>query len=639
MSRTALGIFLTALLAFSASAQTSEVQLKANQIVLIADSVIVAKNDTTIYIPSGTKYQLVNEKYVVDKDFFSKVYSKAQKSRVTRELYNLLITERPPSEPLKQTSPVSSESFFKVFEGKTIKNIAFHSVPVVSGNVNDTSVAATSSFAKFSNKYHRNTKVQIIENHLLFYVGDKVNPFDIADSERIIRSLRYIEDVRIKLVINPEDIETVDALVIYKDRFPWSPTLSIDGTELLQIGFTNRNILGTGNEFAATYLFNRRQLPNHGYALSYTRRNIDNTFIDGTVYTSDSFLGKSVGLSFQRDFVSPQIKYYGEATLERVQPIDDLIFADSIYAEDFQSDRLTYDLWSGRAFQVGQRSNINFALRLQHDNYADRPTVRQDSNEVFHDHHLLLGALSYSKINFLKSKNILSFNITEDIPEGFLISILYGRDWNEFDPRTYRGARANYANYTDFGYFNLNFEGGFFRNQGISRNGVIELNLRYFSPLLDVGKAYSRIYTRFFFFDGERLSIPQSETLEGVNRIRNLDGEGIRGERVMTFSADYVVFQPWYWYGFRFAPYGHGAVGYVRESNTELPYSRTYSSLGAGIRIRNESLAFDTFDFRFSFFPDPPIDSNFFSFRFTLSAPSLFGAPNIRKPRVVGVDL
>lgn len=174
---------------------------------------------------------------------------------------------------------------------------------------------------------------------------------------------------------------------------------------------------------------------------------------------------------------------------------------------------------------------------------------------------------------------------------------------------------------------------------GIRRNEIFELNLRYFSPLLDVNRAYSRIYSRFYYFNGDRLSVPQSETLEGINRIRYLDGERIRGEKIMTFSTDYVVFQPWYWYGFRFAPYGHGALGHVQETRSDSPYKRVYTSFGVGMRIRNESLAFDTFDFRLSFFPNPPRESSVFSFRFTLSAPALFGSPNIRKPRVVGDDL
>ena len=372
--------------------------------------------------------------------------------------------------------------------------------------------------------------------------------------------------------------------------------------------------------------------------MHYTIRGIKNTFIDGTVYASDNYLGRSTGISFRRDFVSPEIKYYGEVTVERVQPIEDLVFADSLYEENFRSKRFTYDLWAGRSFDVGKRRAINFSTRLLHDNYTQRPQVQIDSNEFFHDHHLLLGALSYSKINFLKSRNILAFNITEDIPEGYLFSILYGRDWNEFDPRTYQGIRANFSDYTRFGYFTINLEAGFFRNEGIVRNDVVEVSTRYFSPLIGIGSTTARLFTRVYFFNGDNLSIPQSQSIVGLNRIRDINGQQVRGEQVFSISNEFVIFQPWYFYGFRFATYGHAGLGFVKETRSVFNYSQSYPHVGGGVRIRNESLAFNTFEFRFTAYPNPPEEGNIFTFSFTINTPSFFGSPNIRKPRIVGIN-
>ncbi len=634
------GLFFFFLLyQFIASTQTIDtLRLVDNDIILINGDVIIADKDTIILIPHGTRYQFVNNRYLLNKGFYDSVYSKAQKNRITKELYNLLIVQRPPTDPQKTKKPVKSESFFEAFEGKTIRKIEFIPVDILGGNVNDTTIKARSRIGKLSNSFHNDTRKRVINNHLLFSIGDNVDPYELADSERIIRSLAYIEDVRIKLVLNAEDIETVNALVIYKDRFPWNANFSLNSQRALNLGFTNRNILGTGHEFGVGYLYNGKETPNHGYDLHYTIRGIQNTFIDGTVYASDNYLGKSTGISFNRDFVSPEIKYYGEVTLERVQAIDDLVFADSLFEEDFHSDRLTYDLWAGRSFEVGERSSINLATRLQHDNYFERPEVQMDSNEFYHDHHLLLGALSYNKITFLKSRNILSFNITEDIPEGYLISFLYGRDWNEFDPRTYRGIRANYSNYTKVGYITMNFEAGYFKNQGIVRNDILEFSTRYFSPLIGIKNTTARIFTRLYYFNGDNLSIPQSQTLAGLNRIQNIRGEQIRGEQVFTISNEFVVFQPWYFYGFRFATYAHAGIGLVKETRSIFNYNQKYPNFGGGLRIRNESLAFNTFEFRFSVYPNPPEEGAIFTFNITINTPSFFGSPNIRKPRVVGLN-
>lgn len=633
-----LSLFSITILFSLVGQRTDSVRLDAQQILIISDSIFIAKKDTFLLLPRGTKYQYANNKYIINQDFYNNIYSKAQKRKITKELYHLLVTERPPQEPQKTTIPVKSESFFEAYEGKKIRNIDFISVDILDGNVNDTSLISRSNLAKLSNRLHHNTRNHIINNYLLFKSGERVDPFVIADTERVVRSLSYIEDVRIRLVLNPSDLETTDVIVIYKDRFPWNITFNLDSDRALKLGFVNRNILGSGEEFGIGYLYSPMAKPNHGYDLHYKRRGIENTFIDGTVYTSNSYLGNRTGISFARNFVSPQIKYYGEATLEKTQIITDLAFADSLYETDFDISSNSFDLWVGRSFEVQQRSSLNLATRYQHENFIDRPQVRLDSNEIYHDHHLLLGALSFNKISYLKARNIISFNITEDIPEGYLISLLYGRDWNEFDPRTYRGLRAVASKYTSIGYVTLNLEAGFFKNNEIKRNEVIEFSARHFSPLFNIGRATSRLFTRFYSFNGTNLSIPQTETLNGQNRIRNLSGNQIRGDRLFSLSNEYVVYQPWYFYGFRFATYAHTGLGFVEETRSLSPYHKTYFNFGGGMRVRNESLVFDTFEIRGSYYPVPPPEGNNFTFHFTISAQSFFRSPSIQKPEIVGLD-
>ena len=303
-------------------------------------------------------------------------------------------------------------------------------------------------------------------------------------------------------------------------------------------------------------------------------------------------------------------------------------------------ERKSYDIWGARSFQLGRRKNLSFALRLDHDNFADRPMVRPDSNVLYHDHHFLIGGVSYSKINYLKTKNILSFNITEDVPVGFIYSLIGGRDWTEFGQRTYRGFQTSYSTYfKEAGYFLVNLESGYFTNEIDARSDeVFQIDGRHFTPLFDLGDAYSRIFTRVYYFNGDRLSIPQAQSLLGPNRINNIEGNQIAGDRIFTLSSEYVVFQPWYYYGFRFATYAHAGIGHVSESRIVDPYSQTYYAFGGGVRIRNESLVFDTFEFRISLFPNPPIDGQVFFFKVSLSTPKFFESPNVTKPTVVGLD-
>ncbi|MEO9868866.1 BamA/TamA family outer membrane protein [Ekhidna sp.] len=622
-----------------AQSSLDTVRLTQKQALIISDSIFIPKKDTIIFISDTISYRVYDNKYVLSDGFYDSVYAVARQSRVTKELYNLLINSNPTQGGITDTEPVKSESFFEEFEGKTINSIQFVTVDILGGDINDTTRKAQSSIGELSNQLHQNTRKNVIKKHLLFNIRDKVDPFEVADTERVIRSLAYIEDIRIKLKIDPDDTNGVIVTVISKDRFPWSPDLSIDENSAFRVGFINQNILGTGNEFGVGYLYAKNDVPSHGFDAQYTIRNVDDSFIDATLFVSDNYRGKSKGITFSRNFVSPDIKYNGEATFEHVQPIRDLVFADSLYEENFSIERKSYDIWAARSFLLQERRSLSLALRLDHDNFSERPIVQIDSNEIYHNHHFLVGAVSFSQINFLKTKNILSFNITEDVPVGYLFSFLLGKDWTEFGTRNYRGFLGSFSTYNKKkGYFLFDLESGYFLRDDFKTNVIFQFKGRHFTPLIDLNGAYSRIFTRFYFFNGNRLSIPESQSLVGENRIRSIEGNQIEGDRVISLSSEYVVFQPWYFYGFRFATYAHLGIGHVQESRISTPFSETYYNFGGGVRIRNESLVFNTFEFRVSIFPEPPIEGQVFYFKVNLSAPRFFESPTVKKPRIVGLD-
>ena len=619
-------------------AQSDTLMVRKGQILVVKDSVIVPQNDTIAIISRQVEHQVLDDKFLLSDGFYDSVYSVAQRRRVTKELYNLLIVNNSTNGSFSSKEPVNSESFFQAFQGKTIRKIEYVSVDLFGGSVNDTTQKAQSRIGMLSNDLHRHTKDEVIAKHLLFSVGDQVNPFVMSDTERVIRSLTYVEDARIVLKIDSKNPDYVHVTIITKDRFPWSLDVSIDG-RAFRAGFTNQNILGTGNEFGIGYLYNNREIPENGYDAHYTFRNIKDSFIDATVFASDNYLGRSKGFTLQREFISPALKYYGEATFEHVQPIEDLEFADSLYERDFNVERLSYDVWAAHSFSLGNRRNINAALRIDHDNFARRPVVRADSNIIFHNHHFLVGALSFSKINFLKTRNILSFNITEDIPTGFIFSLFIGNNYNEFGSFPYRGFEAIYSTYhSRFGYFLFDFQSGYMKMEEDRFNQAIQYDIRHFTPLYNLGNAYSRVFTRFHFFNGNRLSIPLAQSLAEENRIPSIDGNQISGNRLITFTSEYVVFQPWYFYGFRFATYGHIGVGHVSENRNLDPYSQTYLTMGGGVRIRNESLVFNTFEFRLSLFPNAPSDGQLFYFKVSISAPRFFESPTVSKPKIIGLD-
>lgn len=622
-----------------AFAQMDTISVNKNELILIEDSLIKPENDTVIVLSSSTKYRVFDNKHVLSDGFYDSVYAVAKKSKITEELYNLLIVKRPSQASISIEEPVKSEMLFEQYKDKTIISISYVAVELFAGSVNDTTIKAKSRLVKLSNRMHYGTSKNVIKKHVLFEVGDDVNPFEMADTERIIRSLPYIEDARVLLRLDEENPSNIHVVIVTKDRFPWSPNFAKDNNNGMRLGLTNQNIIGTGNELGLGYFYHKKELPRYGYDAHYTMRNIKNSFVDASLFVSDNYLGKSKGVTFARNFISPEIKYYGEATFEHVQPIVDLTFADSIYEKDFHVDRKSYDIWVSRSFPLSKRKDISTALRIQHDNFSKRPAIKADSNVIYHNHHFLLGGVSYSKVNYLKTKNILSFNITEDIPTGFIYSVFLGHNYTEFGRRPYYGFQMIHANYhARFGYFLLDIQSGSFRLGGKKINQIVQVGGRHFTPLFELPNAHARIFTRFKFFKGDQLSIPISETLAGRDGLENIRGLRIRGNQSMSLTSEYVVFQPWYYYGFRFATYANVGIGHISESRNLEPYARLYYSLGGGVRIRNESLVFDTFELGMSLFPNAPVGGKLFYVKVSLATPSFFKTPNVKKPRIVGLD-
>jgi hypothetical protein len=610
-----------------------------NQYLITTDTLENDNNHHTIPEDSDSIDILHAARHLKSQQFYDSLYAKASKSKITKELYKLLVTSRPaPIENVDYDKSFRSESFFEPFVGKEIEKIQFIKIDI-EGTVYDTSKVSQSIIGRTTDRAHKNTARVVIKRNLLFKVGDKVEAFNFSDSERLLRSLRYLEDARIVISSSRLDPEKVTVIVITKDRFPWSLTGSGITNNGYRVDLLNRNVLGTGNELNAGFRHSRVGIPHDGYDLTYTFRNIKSSFINASIFLANNHLRKGVGIDIKRDFISPAIKYQGEVIVERTENTEDFVFADSLYAQNFKTKNYLHDLWLARSFDLGDRRNIGASVRTRHVHYNERPLVKIDSNEFYQNSSLLLGSFFYSKINYLKSQNIYSFNITEDIPVGHFYSVIFGRQWTEFGPRIYAGIGTSNSVYTKFGYLQLNTDIGSFIKDGMFQNRIIELNSVYITPLINLGNTTSRVYLRMNIFDGQDLSIPVTRSLSENDGFRDFEGLQLRGNRVISINLEAIFFTPVFFYGFRIAPFGYIDHGYVKESRIELPYERLYSGIGGGLRIKNEGLVFNTFEIRFTHFPNFPENGQTYALEFSFTTPRLFRSPNVRKPKLPAIEL
>jgi len=628
---------LILLLGLAPAQQSHRVFVKRGNILILPDTVITAKKDTVVTIPDNISYQIKDLSDIRSQSFYDSLGIKTSNNRLTNLLFRSLVTS---SLSARQYSGdfQQSESPFLPYEGKVIGRIRIKKVRVLAGSVFDTLEIVETSVSKFLNNIHYPTRDGVIRNNLLFEVGEVLDPFLLADNERILRDLPYIEDAKIEVAVREEDEGMVDIIVITKDLFSLGISPSVLDLNRARVSVFDRNVLGYGTELRYTLHYDKREQPKFGHEGKYATTNIMGTFVSGLFTYENSFEGIFTRILFDRTFLTPQTRYAGAvdlgyfSTTREEFPHDSLV--EIAYSADYQ------DFWLGRSFLIGQdhsRKNIILSGRIRNDNYRRRPVVTPDSYLFYQDNRFILGSLTFREINYYKSSMILAFGKTEDIPVGYLLQLTGGYEREEFLRKPYIGfALARTALWQSFGYLGGVLEFGSFWNQGKLTEGVIATSAVYFTPLNHIKNYRFRQILLVDWTHGiNRLS---GESINLGDYIRGLDGGRFIGINRFTINAESIAFAPWNLYGFRFALFGYGDMGFLADKARLFTQANLFASFGIGCRIRNESLVLKTVRIRLGYFLRTPDRFGAWQININTQDPSLFVPIDRAQPSVLGFE-
>ncbi|MFT7030624.1 MAG: hypothetical protein ACI83W_001394 [Marinoscillum sp.] len=604
------------------------VNVSRNQILILKDTIYAPDVDTVFYVPSDN-YKIRGNPYKSSKDFYEKMKEKTGQNKVTAQLFDLLyVNSGNKSESQPKKTRTSNEPFIP-YEGRRITAIRIMHVDILEGSVRDTLRQASSEVAKIANRLHVSTWNQVIKNNLLIDINDEIDPFALADNERVLRSLRFIEDT--KIYVNPIENNNAELIIVVKDRLSWGTAINVDDYNKFRSEIFNRNIAGWGKSASFTWLYDNSSQPRSGYELRTGGQNIHNTITSWDVNYSTNKETKSWGIYLQKDFVAPEIKYGGGIDLRKRQ--DSLISIDRTtsltnnYNLDYQ------DIWVGRSFRLpsdNARKNVIIAGRYLNHSFKKQPYVSLDSNFLFYDRKILLAEASLSNRKFLKSNYVNSFGISEDIPLGYRLSYLFGVDYNQFYSQKYFGFQFYWSFFvSNFGYLLINQEIGGYDRERIE-NGVYRSRLDYFTPLISINRYHIRNFVKLSFVEG--INQPNYRSISLRSTVRDIDGPQIIGNSAITFSVESVTYTPWYFYGFRFAPFAYYNAGEVWDVRKDAETHYRYQGMGLGVRIKNESLVLNTLELRFTKFIQAPLGSAKTIFSLSTTIPLSFGNIFTYKP-------
>ena len=541
--------------------------------------------------------------------FYKNLEKAAKRSNITKWLHELIIND-PGVVYMPSDQPYRAETFFTAYEGKTIMNIGFHTASLFAPSIEEIQYSTHSKLERIGRLLHFSTSELVIRNNLLFKSGENLDPFLMADNERLLRQLSYLEDARILIFENAINPEGVDVLVITQDRWARGFDMNFSEIDRGEFEFYNKNVLGLGQEFGLNLLFNAAEDNNIGFRTGIKLNNIGRTFLNSGVSYRNAFGNTVLNLSSGRNFITPSMKYAGGLAFTSSKLIDDYVFPDSSFLNQ-RLDFNVYDYWFGRSFQLQdrneKRNNLFITTRYNRNIFYNRPEIGENIRYQFHNRDIFLLGLTYTSLGYLKSSYIYGFGPTEDIPLGFKFETIAGYEDNQFYPRWYGSLNLSRSNYFNrVAYLQNNVSLGGFLNDGSFEQGILKLESTGFSSLISVNGHYMRQFFHLNFTRGFARFEDELISISNMYGIRGLRSERLTGTRKLILQAETMFYSKRNWYGFRYALYSMVDLGWIGTGSNLIRSEGFYGGLGAGMRVRNEHLVFPTVNFRLAWFPRIP---------------------------------
>jgi hypothetical protein len=544
---------------------------------------------------------------ITDKNhlFYNSLKDKASKNLITRTLYDFVIVSTDPSKNKLITR--TSEAGYITHSGKKIRNIEIERLNVFGVNINNPLSDNPKKFENFLNKTHINTNEQIIRKNLLFLPGDTISPLTLSDNERLLRQLPFIDDARV--IIVPVSDEEADIIVLTKDVYSLGASYDYHSLKMGTLSVFEKNIFGIGHELGIEIPFDVNAPDSPGFGFHYNIDNILKSFINLNLYYLDGIGENTYGFNLNRRLVSSTTKYAGGISIRQTFTTEDL---DTLLLPEPLKYNMQ-DFWLSRSFLIDNESVSRFIVgaRYFNNNVFEKPFILPNSYYDLQKYKILLGSVAFSVQKYYKSALIYSYGRTEDIPYGSLIKFTAGKEINEFKRRAYLGAELSTGrSIKKLGYFYFNAGVSTFLNKSISEQGMFYGGTKYFSNLLSLGKNRIRNFINVDYTRGfDRYSDEFLELIHN-NGFTGFKNDSVKGSQRLHIGLESVLFSPVDYYGFKFAFFGFADLSYLSGTNEVMGNGFTLTSIGLGIRIRNDNTAFSTLQVRLAFYPNPPIYSN-----------------------------
>ena len=548
-----------------------------------------------------------------------------------------------------------SEDPYLPYSGKIIRHIFINTFNF-DRSLEDTSKHDSSFAARAGNRLHKSTRKFVIKNYLFIKENTPVNPFAIADNERFIRSQEFIHDARIIIDDIPNNPDSVDITIYTKDVFSIGGGGASNGLNHINANVYDANLAGMAQRLEVSGLYDYNRQPNFGYGALYRKDNVLHSYIDATVGYSVMNVSpythveeSTEYLTLSRQLVSPYSRFAGGLTISENQAFNLYYSPDSVV---YPYKYFLFDAWAGYSIGIKKLTATNnairdrrfFSIRYYNRDFSQLPPQVMTPNgplfnPIFNSSRAVLGQLTFFRQDYYKTQYIYGFGTTEDLPYGYNIAVTGG--WHEQLnlQRPYAGVNASDYIATGQGDFiQLFLKSGGFLYKNKVQDGSFLIGATAYSRIFFLNSTKIRQYINLSYTQLYNRVTYAPLRIDNYYGLRGFLSDSAYGTRRLSVQLETEFYLKFKLLGFQFAPFPYGDLSLITPENGPYSHSALYSSLGGGIRARNENLIFETIELRAYFFPVAPTNMKGFKVVLTSNVRFRYSSNYITAPDLVQLN-
>jgi hypothetical protein len=553
--------------------------------------------------------------FAQEKKDSTRLIDKVQKGKTTQKIIGALRRTPPPDNPIE----AKSELPFLPHQGKIIRKIIISRIGF-ERSITDTTRRARTFFAKAANQLHNDTKEWVIRDNLFIKEGKPLNAYRVADNERYLRDLEFILDSRIYVRPIKGSKDSIDLEVVTRDVFSLGASASPRGATEYRFRIQEANLAGMGQRFQYGGVIDNERTPILGNEVLYRKTNVLGSFVDASVGYTQVDNGISIGdenessvfFRLSRPLFNPFTRWAGGLEISQNASVN-------VYAKPAgEFARYSYDIkdyWAGYSFgfkslptDLKENRNRKFlAFRVFEEIFSEKPAAELLNRNLllYSGRVTVLGQLTFFRQDFYRTRYLLGFGRTEDIPYGYKVSFTGGWEKELDRKRPYIGTEVSYSFIKGNGNF-ITLTGSLasYVDNDRSEDGLFSLNASRISRILELGKFKVRHQGNIGLSKQLRQKVKRLIDIREENGLIGFRPDSLFGNKRLYWRNEAVLYTPWKLLGFHLAPVARVDVAFLGKQHQSLLLSENfYSGFSLALRARNENLIFNTVEARAYFFP------------------------------------